>query len=148
MAADTIMVDIIEAGIITTVDTDIDLDIIITMVTDIIMGVGIELLPDGMDIIGIEMTTITAVDIETVVETIITIGVITTTEVITTIGAITTTEVITTELPDHVQRVDNIDRSFSGLSSFMRGSIILRYSLKFSQPSIPQKYQQYNPSLP
>jgi len=130
------MVDITEVDIITTVDTDIDLDIIITMVTDIIMGVGIELLPDGMDIIGIEMTTITAVDIETVVETIITIGVI------------TTTEVITTELPDHVQRVDNIDRSFSGLSSFMRGSIILRYSLKFSQPSIPQKYQQYNPSLP
>ena len=42
MVEDTIMEDTIEADIITTVDTDIDLDTIITMVTDIIMVADIE----------------------------------------------------------------------------------------------------------
>jgi len=123
------MVDITEVDIITTVEIDIDLDTIITMVTDIIMVDVTEHNPDGMDIIGIEMTTITVVDIEITEETTTTIEtvVITIVEVIITteIVVIITTEtvVITTELPDHVQQVDSIDRSFYGLSSFMRGSI-------------------------
>ncbi len=109
------MADIIEVDIITIVGIDITVVIIITGVTDIITVVVIEHKLDGMDIIGTEMTTITVVDIEITVETI-------TTEVIITVETIPT-EVITTELPDHVQQADSTDRSFYGLSSFMRGSI-------------------------
>ena len=132
------MADIIEAGIIIIVVTDIDPDIITLMVTDIIMDVVIELLPDVMGIIGIEMTTITVVDIEIVVETI-------TTEVIITIGVITITEVgvITTELPDHVHKREDTDRSLKearNYSSLYYPAILSKTFPTINPPNVPTIY--------
>jgi len=134
------MVDIIGAGITTTMVTDTDLDTIITMGTDILMDVVTEHSPDVMGIIRTRASTITVIDIiRLITDTIRTVSIIRITETIKTLDItkiilriiglmqiaetqqIPEREVVTTiELPDRVRVQEHTDKVFH-LSLMMRG---------------------------
>ena len=122
------MVDIIGAGITTTMVTDTDLDTIITMGTDILMDVVTEHSPDVMGIIRTRASTITVIDIiRPITDTIKTLDI--TKIILRIIGLmqiaetqqIPEREVVTTiELPDRVRVQEHTDKVFH-LSLMMRG---------------------------
>lgn len=159
------MADFIEVDIITTVDTDTDLDTTITMGTDILTDVVTERSLDVTGIIRIRASIITVIDItRAIIDTIRTLDI--TKIILRTIGLIQITErqqipetkriqetklipeieVIpeakTTELPEQ-KKLEHTDSSFY-LSSMMRGlnypAILSKIFPTIKPPNVPTIY--------